>query len=54
MSKRALWDMAICFAGVGYVVMQLWLNIQSPIFGALFVIVASYELIGSHSGRRKP
>ena len=53
MSKRAIWNMTICFAGVGYIVMELWLNIQSPLFAAVFVTVAGYELIESHTPRRK-
>lgn len=53
MSKRALWNMAICGAGIGYIVMELWLNIQSPIFAAVFVTVAGYELIESHAPRRR-
>jgi len=53
MSKRAMWNTAICIAGIGYIVMELWLNIQSPLFAAAFVLVAGYELIESHSARRK-
>ena len=47
MTKRAIWDMTICFAGLGYIVMELWLNIQSPIFATLFVMAAGYELVGA-------
>jgi hypothetical protein len=53
MSKRAIWNMTICGAGIGYIVMDLWMNIQSPLFAAVFVTVASYELIESHTARRR-
>ena len=53
MSKRALWNMTICGACIAYIFMELWLNIQSPIFAALFVTVAGYELIESHVARRR-
>lgn len=53
MSKRVIWDMTICGAGIGYILMDLWLNVQSPVFAVLFVSVAGYELIDSHTARRK-
>jgi len=52
MSKRAIWNMTICCAGAGYILMELWLNIQSPIFAALFVMVAGYTLIEAHARRK--
>ena len=53
MSKRTLWHMAIGFAGFGYIVLALCLNIQSPIFAAIFIMVAGYEVVDSHTGRHK-
>jgi hypothetical protein len=53
LSKRVIWDMTICGAGIGYILMDLWLNVQSPVFAVLFVSVAGYELIDSHTARRK-
>jgi hypothetical protein len=54
MSKKALWNMAIGFAGVVYLIVDLWQNIQSPAFAVIFVMVAGYEVIGSQASRHKP
>ncbi len=54
MSKKALWNMTIGLAGLGYIVLALCQNIQSPLFAALFVMVAGYAVMESHFGRRKP
>jgi hypothetical protein len=54
MSKRAVWSVTIALAGFSYIVVALWLNIQIPVFAALFVLAAGYEVIESHAARRKP
>lgn len=53
MSKKAIWNMEIGFAGLVYVVVDLCQNIQSPLFAVLFVLVAGDEVIGSHTSRHK-
>ncbi len=54
MSKNATLNIMIGFSGVSYVVLALWQNIRSPLFVALFVLVAGYEVIGSHTSGDKP
>ena len=54
MSKRAVWNMTIGGAGVGYVIVALWLNVQSPLFAAAFVVAAGYEIVESRVSRHKP
>ena len=54
MSKKAIWNMAIGFSGVVYLIVDLCQNIQSPLFAALFVMAAGYEIIGSYASRHKP
>jgi len=53
MSKKTIWNIVIGFSGVVYLIVDLWQNIQSPVFAALFVMVAGYEIIGSHTSRHK-
>jgi hypothetical protein len=52
--RRAIWNLAIGIAGVGYILLALCLNVQSPLFATVFVAAAASEVIGSHSGRRHP
>jgi len=54
MSKRTIWNMAIAFSGTVYLALALFQNIQSPVFAVIFVMVAGYEVIGSHTSRHKP
>ena len=51
--RRGIWNLAIGVAGVGYILLALCLNVQSPLFATLFVAAAAYEVIGSHSGHRR-
>lgn len=51
MSKKTLWNWTIGLAGFGYLALALWQNIQSPVFAALFVIVAGHEVVESRAGR---
>lgn len=53
MSKKAIWHTMIGLAGVVYIVMALSRNVESPLFSAVFILVAGYELIGSHTGGHK-
>jgi hypothetical protein len=54
LTLRVVWNLAIGCAGLGYILLALCLNVQSPVFAGLFIVAAGYEVIGSHSGRRKP
>ena len=54
LTRKVIWNLAVGGAGLGYVLLALCLNIQSPLFAGLFIIAAGYEVIGAHSGRRKP
>ena len=53
MSKRAIWDMTIVLAGVGYIIIVLSENIQSSAFAVLFIMVAGYEMIEAHAEEAK-
>jgi hypothetical protein len=50
-SKRAVWDLTICAAGLVYLALVLFLNLDSPLFGLLLIVVAGYELIEPHRHR---
>lgn len=44
-NKRAMWDWAIWIAGAVYLAMVLFLNLYSPAFGVVLIILAGYEVI---------
>jgi hypothetical protein len=53
--KRAFRDVTICGAGFVYVALVLCINLDSPLFGVLWLVVASHELLTSHRHpRAKP
>ena len=50
--KRAFWDFTIWGAGLVYLALVLCENLDSPIFGLLLIILASYKLLERHRRRR--
>jgi hypothetical protein len=50
--KRAFRDLAICGAGLVYLALVLFVNLDSPILGMLLIVLAGYELVGPHRHRR--
>jgi hypothetical protein len=53
MSKRAIWDLAAIVAGIVYLELVLFQQIEFPLFGLWLVVVSGHELIGSRRQRRK-
>ena len=49
--KRAIWDLAIVIAGLIYLVMVLFVDVYSPVFGLVVIVLAGYEVIGPHRWR---
>jgi len=49
--KRAFWDLTIWGAGLVYLALVLFVNVDSPLFGMLVILLASYELV-AHRHRR--
>ena len=47
MSKRATWDLALLVAGIVYLELVLFQQIEFPLFGLWLVVVSGHELIGS-------
>ncbi len=54
MRKRAWFELALGAAGAIYVILVFSQNISSPIFAAVVVMLAGYQLIGSHRAGKKP
>jgi len=50
-NKRAIWDLAIGVAGLVYLGMVLFVDVYSPVFGVVVILLAGYEVLGPH--RRK-
>jgi hypothetical protein len=50
--KRAIRDFAVAMAGLVYLSMVLFLNLNSPFFGVLVIVLAGYEILEPRSGRR--
>jgi hypothetical protein len=46
--KRACWDLTICGAGLVYMALVLVLNLDSPLFGLLLIVLAAHELLEPH------
>ena len=51
--KRAFWDFTICGAGLVYVGLALFVNLDSPIFALVLIVLAGYQLVGGR-GQAKP
>jgi hypothetical protein len=52
MSKRAAWDLTLLVAGIVYLDLVLFQQVEYPLFGLWFVVVSMHELIGSRRERR--
>ena len=50
--KRTVWDLTICAAALVYLSSVLFLNLDSPVFGLLLIVLASYQLLEPHCRRR--
>jgi hypothetical protein len=50
--KRTVWDLTIWCAGLVYLALVLCENLDSPLFGLLLIVLASYELLEPHRRRR--
>jgi len=46
------WDLTIWGAGLVYLVLVLFVNLDSPLFGLLLIISAAYQLLEPHRHRR--
>ena len=53
MGKRAIWDLALLVAGIVYLELVLFQQIEFPLFGLWLVVVSGHELIGRRRQRRK-
>jgi hypothetical protein len=51
-NKRAFWDLAIGSAGLIYVALVLFINLDSPLFGVLVIVLAGHELLRPQGPRR--
>jgi CDP-diglyceride synthetase len=54
LSRKVIWNFAIGVAGIGYILMTLWLNVESPLFAVLLITAAGHEIFESQFGRRRP
>lgn len=46
-----IWDLTIWGAGLVYLVLVLFMNLDSPLFGLLLIVVAAYGLLEPHRHR---
>jgi hypothetical protein len=53
-SKRAYWDLIICGAGLVYVALALFINLDSPLFALVLIILAGYELLDRRAPAKPP
>jgi hypothetical protein len=53
-SKRAFWDLTICGAGLIYVALVLFVNLDSPLFGMVLIGLAGYELLDRRRQAKPP
>ena len=51
-NKRAIWDLVLGIAGLTYLGVVLFLNLYSPAFGLVLIVLAAYELLEPHCGKR--
>jgi hypothetical protein len=49
-----IWDLAIWSAGLVYLALVLFVNVDSPVFGLVLIILAGYELLRPRRRRRVP
>jgi hypothetical protein len=50
--KRAFWDLTIWGAGLVYLALVLFVNLDSPLFGLLLIVLAAYQLLEPLNRRR--
>jgi hypothetical protein len=51
--KRACWDLTICGAGLVYMALVLFVNLDSPLFGLMLIVLAAYQLLEPHRHKRR-
>jgi hypothetical protein len=51
-SKRAIWDCAIGLAALIYLGAVLCVNLYSPEFGLILIVLAAYEILEPRCGQR--
>jgi len=44
-NKRAVWDLAVGAAGLIYLGVVLFLDLYSPVFGLVLIVLAGYEIL---------
>jgi hypothetical protein len=47
-----IWDLAIWSAGLVYLALVLFVNVDSPVFGLVLIILAAYELLRPRRRKR--
>jgi len=50
--SRIIWNCALILAGMLYLAMVLFHQIESPLFGLAFVMLAGFEVIRTHRTHR--
>lgn len=53
MPKRVIWELLLILAGLFYVLMALWDNLESLPFAVVFVALAAQELVHVHRGKHR-
>ena len=53
MNSRLLWDLALCLAGILYVDLVLFQQLDSPLLAMILIMLAAYELIEPHRSKQK-
>jgi hypothetical protein len=51
-SKRTIWDCVIGIAVLIYLSVVLCVNLYSPAFGLILIVLAAYEILEPHCGKR--
>jgi len=51
-NKRGIWDLAIGIAGLIYLGMVLFVNLYSPVFGFVLIVLAGHEMLEPRCRRR--
>ncbi len=51
-NKRAIWDCAIGIAVLIYLGVVLCVNLYSPLFGLVLIVLAAYEILEPRCGKR--
>jgi hypothetical protein len=51
-NKRFIWDCVIGIAVLIYLSVVLCMNLYSPAFGLILIVLAAYEMLEPHCGKR--